>query len=216
MNPRYYYLCGISSFIVTFIFVMFNRPYTGNVVYTLPIPNQHGVEYGQIDRVQLDCMARNIFFESRGEAASGKAMVGFVVLERTQSPHFPSTVCGVVHQAERDAKGHIILYRCAFSWYCDGEDHHINFHDEVVAKEWDESYIIAKLVMLGKIKPRIDMYGVTHYHARTKTPSGKPFWALNKNYKLVAHIGGHFFYRWKKAMLPKWEPVVNANNIAMN
>jgi spore germination cell wall hydrolase CwlJ-like protein len=73
----------------------------------------------------------------------------------------------------------------------------------MVQKEWAESYAIAKRVMESKVKLKIDMTGVTHYHADRVNP----YWAKDhKDYKLVARIGNHLFYRWKKATLPKWEP----------
>lgn len=175
---------------------------------TLSLPGTEAKSYDGLDTVQLDCMARNIFFEARGESAKGKAMVGFVVLARTQSPHFPDTVCDVVHQANVDHLGRKIRYECSFSWYCDGINHKIDYHNPVIAKEWEQSLIVARLVMLGKVKPPINMRGVTHYHAKYV----HPFWANNKNYRLVARVGDHLFYRWKKAMLPKYEPAIVAMN----
>lgn len=154
-----------------------------------------------LDMVQLDCMAQNVFFESRGEDANGKVMVATVVLERTMSPHFPSTICGVVNQANTDSHGNLIKAKCSFSWVCDGENHDIDFTNDAVAAEWEQSYTIAKLVMLGALKPskKIDIDGMTHYHAEYV----KPYWAKDKNYKLIARVGRHMFYRWSKAMLPK-------------
>jgi spore germination cell wall hydrolase CwlJ-like protein len=163
------------------------------------LPHNTLLPVQMLDMVQLDCMAQNVFFEARGESANGKMMVAMVVLERTMSPHFPSTVCGVVHQANLDADGYPIKYQCSFSWVCDGEKHDIDFTNDTVAKEWEQSYTIAKLVMLGALKPKLDMEGVTHYHANYV----KPFWIKSKNYKLVARVGDHLFYRWSKATLPK-------------
>lgn len=165
----------------------------------LALPPNTQQQVKMLDMVELDCMARNVFFEARGENANGKMMVATVVLERTMSPHFPGTVCGVVNQANTDANGKIIKYQCSFSWVCDGEKHDIDFTNEAVAKEWEQSYTIAKLVMLGALKPKLDMEGVTHYHAKYV----KPFWSKDKNYKMVARVGDHLFYRWKKATMPK-------------
>lgn len=46
----------------------------------------------------VECLARNIFYESGGEPLEGKVAVGVVTLNRTQDPKYPQTVCGVVHQ----------------------------------------------------------------------------------------------------------------------
>lgn len=166
---------------------------------TIAIPADHYNHADYIDTVQLDCLARNVFFEASDQNAEGKMWVAMVVMERTQSPHFPSTICGVVNQANTDGYGNNIKYKCSFSWRCDGEQHDIDFTNAIVAKAWEQSYTIAKLVMTGKLKPKLDMEGVTHYHAIYV----KPFWIKSKNYKLVARIGDHMFYRWSKATLPK-------------
>jgi len=186
-------------FIMLVVAAIFNKFYYNSFVsISIPIPHQ-SIKKEPLDTVQLDCLAKNIYYEARGESAKGKMMVAMVVIERTRSPHFPATICGVVHQANTDSAGRIIKNQCAFSWYCSGKPTTPDFSDPVVQREWAESYTIAKLVMSGKIRPTIDMDGVTHYHANYVKPS----WSRNKNYKLVARIGDHLFYRWKMANKPK-------------
>jgi len=46
----------------------------------------------------VECLARNIFYEAGGEPIEGKAAVGIVTLNRTQDDRYPQTVCGVVKQ----------------------------------------------------------------------------------------------------------------------
>jgi spore germination cell wall hydrolase CwlJ-like protein len=46
----------------------------------------------------VECLARNIFYEAGGEPIEGKAAVGIVTLNRTQDERYPQTVCGVVKQ----------------------------------------------------------------------------------------------------------------------
>jgi spore germination cell wall hydrolase CwlJ-like protein len=46
----------------------------------------------------LDCLARNIFYEAGSEPTEGKVAVGIVTINRSQDPRYPSTICGVVHQ----------------------------------------------------------------------------------------------------------------------
>jgi spore germination cell wall hydrolase CwlJ-like protein len=164
---------------------------------SLPIPSVQHSNF--VDNASIDCLAKNIYFESRGESDRGKLLVGMVVMERLQSPHFSHTVCGVVYAANRDSHGRIKRYQCSFSWVCDGNRHTINLHNIIDRREWVKSYAIARGIVNGNLKSKIDMTGVTHYHASYVKPS----WSRNKNYKLVAHVGDHLFYRWKKAMLPK-------------
>jgi spore germination cell wall hydrolase CwlJ-like protein len=199
MNSLYQLLGGILVSIIGGIYLHYNVITHSRIQESLPIPYTASItHHSLLDHEQLDCMARNIFFEARGESAQGKAMVGLVVLERVRSPHFPHTICGVVTQANRDINGHIIKNECSFSWICDGQEHDINLSNPAVQEEWKQSYLVAEMVMLHQIKEKIDMDGVTHYHNQTVSPD----WAHNKNYKLVAIIGHHLFYRWKNALLP--------------
>lgn len=46
----------------------------------------------------LLCLALAIFHEARGEPIKGQKAVAEVVLNRTNHPSFPQTVCGVVKQ----------------------------------------------------------------------------------------------------------------------
>ena len=47
---------------------------------------------------QIECMAKNIYYEAAMEPFEGKLAVAQVTMNRTQSPQFPKTVCGVVYQ----------------------------------------------------------------------------------------------------------------------
>ena len=53
------------------------------------------VDYSNRD---LDCMARNIYFEARGESDRGMIMVAEVTLNRLDHKKFPQTICGVIYQ----------------------------------------------------------------------------------------------------------------------
>lgn len=46
----------------------------------------------------IECLARNIFYESGGEPLEGKIAVGMVTMNRTQDQRYPSTICEVVKQ----------------------------------------------------------------------------------------------------------------------
>jgi hypothetical protein len=46
----------------------------------------------------MECLAQAIYFEARGEPLSGQLAVGRVIVNRTQSPLFPSDYCSVVTQ----------------------------------------------------------------------------------------------------------------------
>ena len=57
----------------------------------------------------LACLAEAIYFEARGTGETGEAAVAHVVVNRSRSSKFPSSVCGVVGQG------------CQFSYRCDGQ-----------------------------------------------------------------------------------------------
>lgn len=47
---------------------------------------------------EVQCLAKVIHHEARGESKRGQEAVAYVVLNRTKSKHFPQTVCKVVTQ----------------------------------------------------------------------------------------------------------------------
>lgn len=65
------------------------------------------------DRMEIGCLAKNIYFESRGESKEGQAAVGIVTINRALSKDFPNTICGVVYQRSK--------HDCQFSWTCDNK-----------------------------------------------------------------------------------------------
>lgn len=64
---------------------------------------------------QLECLARNIYWEAASEPFEGKVGVAQVTLNRVEDGRFGKGVCGVVYQKN-------VVYEkvvCQFSWYCD-------------------------------------------------------------------------------------------------
>ena len=52
-----------------------------------------------------DCLIRAMYFESNRSSRQGLLAVGTVVMNRVESPKFPSSVCGVVGQHKQFAPG---------------------------------------------------------------------------------------------------------------
>ncbi len=93
---------------------------------------------------EIQCMARAIYFEARGEGTRGMTAVGYVVLNRVASKDFkPDTVCGVVYQQNRRG--------CQFSWVCDGKPDRI-----ASPKLYSQAEDIAKAVMTRSVENPID------------------------------------------------------------
>lgn len=62
------------------------------------------------DSGEINCLAKAIYFESRGGSEADMKDVGHVVLNRSNNVKFPSNVCSVVFQK---MKG-----KCQFPWAC--------------------------------------------------------------------------------------------------
>lgn len=46
----------------------------------------------------IECLAKNIYHESRGESYKGKLSVGLVVMNRMKSDKYPDDVCNIIYQ----------------------------------------------------------------------------------------------------------------------
>lgn len=123
---------------------------------------------------EVDCLARNIYFEAGGESRRGKIAVAEVTMNRVNNRNYPKTVCGVVYQRS----GSI----CQFSWVCEGKR-------QIIANpEWRESKKIAENVLISKRRSDI-IGGAKFFHADYVSPD----WAGTK--EMVTQIGRHIFYR---------------------
>lgn len=139
--------------------------------------------FTKIERPQLYCLAKNIYFEARGDTLAGRYAVADVVLNRVKDRRYPETICDVVRQGQKDSNGNMKKNRCQFSWYCDGKkDNTPN------AEMWRQSQAIAyQIVILGTMRGITE--GATHYHATYVNPS----W--NRGMDDIGRIGAHLFFR---------------------
>lgn len=123
---------------------------------------------------EVECLAKNIYYEAGSESRNGKIAVAEVTMNRVQSRQFPRTVCGVVYQKTKGT--------CQFSWVCQ------NGNRIRSVSAWRESLQIAENILISKRK-----YGIIgnamYFHADYVDPA----WADEK--RLIAQIGNHIFYR---------------------
>ena len=47
---------------------------------------------------EIDCLAKVVYYEARGESERGKLAVALATLNRLDNPRFPKTICEVVYQ----------------------------------------------------------------------------------------------------------------------
>jgi spore germination cell wall hydrolase CwlJ-like protein len=145
------------------------------------VPVQHPVavapavvepEVSEHDRRQIQCMARNAYFEARGEGRQGMIAVSNVVMNRASDGRWPSTPCGVIY--DRSPRG------CQFSWVCNPS----RINDMVL---YAHALELAEDVYFAQQDDRTG--GATFFHARHTSPS----WS--RRFTRTATIGSHVFYR---------------------
>lgn len=150
--------------------IMNNQPHT-NVE---PVAN-NAIQLKPVNKVDLQCLAENIYYEAGREGLAGKMAVGHVTLNRLHRPGYPKTVCGVIN--------HRIGDTCMFSWKCSPQ-----LRIDYQSRSWKESYQVAYDLLSKDRKDMIDITeGATHFHNQTVRPD----WKM----KRVARIGEHTFYR---------------------
>jgi len=123
---------------------------------------------------EVECLARNIYFEAGNQPHAGKLAVAQVTINRVNSEHFPKSVCGVVYQRTN--------HTCQFSWVCENKGN--PRHNPT----WKESLLIAEKFIINK--ERFQMIGNAKFFHATYV---QPPWSEQK--KVVAQIGQHIFYR---------------------
>lgn len=138
-----------------------------------------------IAKNEVDCLARNIYFESRNQSLNGQLAVVLVTFNRVQDPRFPKTICGTVYQKNK--------HGCAFSWVCQGKT--VNWKEHLEAMAWFNAYNLAlKSYYLKEQMYKADFtHGATFYHSLKVSPS----WASNSDWTEIAMIDDHIFYIWK-------------------
>jgi spore germination cell wall hydrolase CwlJ-like protein len=127
----------------------------------------------------LDCLARNVYYEARGEPLAGQYAVAEVTMNRKASPLYPKTVCEVVYQKNWDPLRK--RYVGAFSWT------EFQALDAPEGEAWRRAVRVAEDVYHQRRPPTLQ--GVVHFHAVYIQPD----WS--KERQRVARIGRHVFYR---------------------
>jgi hypothetical protein len=159
----------------------------------------------------VDCLARNIYYESGSEPTEGKIAVGIVTINRSQDPRFGQSVCEVVRaktvvvksrevrrtemvkvgffgSPEPVTKTHTVTEQvsvCQFSWVCGGYARQPKSTDE----RWLESRAIAEGIARGDYEEYRTKYGTALFFHATAV---RPIWAKTK--KFVTKTGQHLFY----------------------
>lgn len=130
-----------------------------------------------INNKEIECLAKNIYFEARGEDYIEKIMVANVTMNRLRNSKFPNSICGVVYQKSQ------------FSWtkYEIQEVEHYthNNHKELIA--WNESVDIAKMTVGNMV---VDLSAGAMFYHNNKV---RPKWS--RHMTKVAQTKGHKWYK---------------------
>lgn len=132
----------------------------------------------QMRQAQLDCLARNIYYEAGYEPFEGKVAVAQVTINRAESGEFPSDICRVVYQKN-------IVYEkvlCQFSWYCETATMKKPMNGPI----YTESMEVAKKVLLEGFRLP-NLKNALYFHGDYINPGWKR--------ERVAKIGRHIFYK---------------------
>lgn len=135
------------------------------------------VAFVEVDESQIDCMAKNVFFEARGDGRKSMMLVALTTVNRAvrrgKSP------CEVVHAKSQ------------FSWT---NQVGLQIKDNPIERNaWSASRAVAQMVYLADKSgnlPKIDFTnGATHYHK----VGLHPYWA--DAFEFGGRAGSHLYYR---------------------
>lgn len=127
---------------------------------------------------QLDCLAKNIYWEAANEPFEGKVAVAQVTLNRANHSKYPDDICQVVYQKSKVYEKVI----CQFSWVCENKHKVRPVNPEAFA----EAKKVAKLVMFEDLRlPSLQT--AIFYHADYVNPGWR--------YPRLTKIGRHIFYK---------------------
>ena len=170
------------------------------ITLTDPKPIEEPKVAKLVDPKQLNCLAKNIFYEAGSESLNGQAAVARVVMNRI-AHGFGKNPCAVVYQTAQvdklvdDEVQKVKL--CQFSWVCDGKaDPNKNSTKYKQAEQ--VAYDVLAYDAYKDVVPRTALF----FH----NLNVDPLWP----YKQVAKIGNHIFY--SKAKKPTQKTVTKTEN----
>lgn len=116
---------------------------------------------------EVECLAKNIYHEARGEPPLGQLLVAKVTINRLHTGRFGKTICEVVYQPKQ------------FSWTT---NKHKIIKDQ---KHYKEILEFAHLLLHTNVLDLIP-YNILYFHAKHVNPA----WPFKK----LVQVGNHIFY----------------------
>ena len=153
-----------------------------------------------VDIKQLNCLAKNIFYEAGNEPLNGQAAVARVVMNRI-AHGFGNNPCAVVYQAtyvDKLIDDEIQKVKlCQFSWVCEGKSDP-NKNSTRYKQAEQIAYDVLAYDAYTEVVPKSALF----FH----NLQVDPLWP----YKQVAKIGNHIFY--SRAKKPTQKAVIAVEN----
>jgi N-acetylmuramoyl-L-alanine amidase len=118
-----------------------------------------------VSEKHVECLAKNLYFEARGEPRLGQIAVAHVVLNRTQSEEYPSDICKVIYEPHQ------------FTWT---KNARAKIRDWELFQELKE---LARHVIMNRTKDPTK--GALNFHRVTSTKTKT---------RRATIIGNHIFY----------------------
>ena len=117
---------------------------------------------------ELDCLAKTISHEARNQPYEGQLAVAQVIMNRVESPLFPNSICGVVHQRHQFSNIH-------------------SYNPRRSGALWDKMVDIAIDARNGVSEPVVGE--ALYFHAARIRP------AFTRRLTRVSQLGDHIFSR---------------------
>lgn len=135
------------------------------------------------DEKDIYCLTRNAYYEAKGDSQMSQVAVTHVVLNRLHDGKFPSEVCDVIYQKNRNEHRETTV--CQFSWYCDKT----LMSRSVNKQHWEDSLAAVQKALHIYYQRGVDVTeGATFYHANYVNPG----W---RHLEKVTSIGSHIYYK---------------------
>lgn len=149
-------------------------PAAAQMAHPIRLPSASEGRDDGVSNRDLQCLARNIYWEAGGESEVGKFAVAAVTLNRVDHRRYPGSVCGVVYQS--------VGRSCQFSWACNGKR-----NQTPTGVRWQRSVEVAHRALSGDFEDPTG--GALYFHGTRERPS----WSRTR--LRTTRLGGHVFYR---------------------
>lgn len=156
----------LPALFITFVLVVFLILVFDTSIFKV-VPREK-IPYSEKD---LECLARNIYFESGSEPIDGKYAVAQVTINRLKDGKWGSTICSVVLSPHQ------------FSWTLNP-----SMKPDKNSKAWSESYVVAySFLETGMRYSELD--SALYFHSNQVDPLWK------RKVEFIKQIGNHLFYK---------------------